>query len=185
MFNNWEKCIFSHLIGLTSKDSKSLINQGGPPQPNLVRSHLIKKPVFFFVQLNSKLSSHCSQLTRGVCASDLFNPFTPMWFLHLNFIFFSLVFLYYFLFFIFYYVFAISLWVFVLVGYDYGVEGLILGVTTATRRSRNCFINFLVLYIYIYMYVGICVFGVVECILRLWAMLKGWRCCSKGIKTED
>ena len=102
MFNNWEKCIFPHLIGLTSKDSKSLINQGGPPQPNMVRSHLIKKPVFFFVQLNSKLSSHCSQLTRGVCASDLFNPFTPMWFLHLNFIFFSLVFLYYFLFFIMY-----------------------------------------------------------------------------------
>ena len=62
---------------------------------------------------------------------------------------------------------------------------LILGVTAARRRSRNCSINFLVLYIYIYIYVGISVFGVVECILRLWAMLKGWRCCSKGIKTKD
>ena len=119
MFNNWEKCIFSHLIGLTSKDSKSLINQGGPPQPNLVRSHLINKPVFFFLQLNSKLSSHYSQLTGGVCASNLFNPFTPIWFLHLNFIFFSLVFFY----FLFIYIFAISLWVFVLAGYDNGVEG--------------------------------------------------------------
>ena len=56
---------------------------------------------------------------------------------------------------------------------------LILGVTAARRRSRNCSINFLVLYIYV------CVCGVVECIFRLWAMLKGWRCCSKGIKTKD
>ena len=77
----------------------------------------INKPVFFFLQLNSKLSSHYSQLTRGVCASNLFNPFTPIWFLHLNFIFFSLVFFYFF------YIFAISLWVFVLAGYNYGVEG--------------------------------------------------------------
>ena len=34
------------------------------------------------------------------------------------------------------------------------------------------------------MCVCVCVFGVVECILKLWAMLKGWKCCSKGIKTR-
>ena len=177
MFNNCEKCIFSHLIGLTSKDSKSLINQGGPPQPNLVRSHLINKPVFFFLQLNSKLSSHYSQLTRGVCASNLFNPFTPIWFLHLNFIFFPWSFFYFILFIYLYicHIFVgicscrVRLWCW----------RLILGVIADRRRSRNCTINFLVLYIYV------CVCGVVECILRLWAMLKGWRCCSKGIKTKD
>ena len=141
---------------VASKDSKSLINQGGPPQPNLVRSHLINKPVFFFLQLNSKLSSHYSQLTGGLCASNLFNPFTPIWFLHLNFIFFPWSFFYFILFIYLYicHIFVgicscrIRLWCW---RFD-------LGCDHCYKKIKKLLYKFLgVIYIYIYICVCVCV----------------------------